>query len=51
MEVLFFTNEDGNSETGTSSYSGWTLRWSAVTPGECQLFLDGRSDDSLKRNG
>ena len=36
VEVLFFTNEDGNSETGTSSYSGWTLRWSAVTPGECQ---------------
>ena len=36
VEVLFFTNEEGNSETGETSYSGWTLHWSAVTPGGCQ---------------
>ena len=32
VNLLFSTN-------GVNSYSGWSVSWSAVTPGECQQHL------------
>ena len=35
VEVVFHSDGEGQEP-------GWSLSWSAVTPGECQLFLDGQ---------